>query len=61
MWVCGRVFVLQVDELLKRRLGDEDALIGELAKTYSAEEDPLLADLVSTHLTFRNFHQPSAV
>lgn len=56
---CG--FVSQVDELLKRRLGDEDALIGELAKTYSAEEDPVLADLVSTRRTLRYLDQSSAV
>lgn len=42
---------LQVDEMLKRRLGDEDALMAELTKTYSAEEDPILADLVSAAYT----------
>lgn len=38
---------LQVDELLKKRLGDEEALFVDLAKKYGAAEDPMLADLVS--------------
>lgn len=33
--------------MLKRRLGDEDALFVELVKTYAAEEDPVVAGLVS--------------
>lgn len=32
--------------MLKRRLGDEDALFAELTKQYSAEEEPAVAALV---------------
>lgn len=36
----------QVDDMLKRRLGDEEALFAELTKQYCAEEDPGVAALV---------------
>lgn len=42
-----RVDIPQVDEMLKRRLGNEDALFSELAEKYEAKEDTLIADLVS--------------
>ncbi|CAM9142680.1 unnamed protein product, partial [Sphacelaria rigidula] len=37
--------LMQVDEMLKRRLGNEDALFSELAEKYEAKEDTLIADL----------------
>ena len=35
--------------MLKRRLGDEEALFAELAKQFSAEEEPAVATLVSVN------------
>ncbi|CAM9709129.1 unnamed protein product [Pylaiella littoralis] len=38
--------IMQADDMLKRRLGDEEALFAELVKQYSAEEEPDFAALV---------------
>lgn len=38
--------------MLKRRLGDEDALFAELTKQYSAEEEPTVAALVRLDSAF---------
>lgn len=45
--IVSGVDIPQVDEMLKRRLGNEDALFSELAEKYEAKEDTLIADLVS--------------
>ncbi|CAM9809238.1 unnamed protein product [Ectocarpus fasciculatus] len=38
--------LMQVDDMLKRRLGDEETLFNELANQYSAQEDPTVIALV---------------
>ncbi|CAM9186530.1 unnamed protein product [Ascophyllum nodosum] len=38
--------VMQADELLKQRLGDEENLFAELVKKYGVEEDPAFSDLI---------------
>lgn len=40
------LFFSKADDMLKRRLGDEEALFAELVKQYSAEEEPDFAALV---------------